>query len=119
MRSLSAIQKHMGVVTIETGVDGGAFVLRTDTANLRIVASWGGGWDHVSVSTRTRVPRYYEMRAVKRVFFKPEEWAMELHAPLSLHINFSPKVLHLWRPHVLHLWRPQSGDIPVPPRMFV
>jgi hypothetical protein len=79
--------------------------------HLAVVLSTGLGWDHVSVSCRDRVPRYSEMKAVKLLCFKVDEWAYELHAPPRKHINVHPNVLHLWRPH--------EGHIPIPPPELV
>lgn len=66
--------------------------------HLRVFASDGMGWDHVSVSLRTRCPTWDEMEMVKRLFFKPDETAMQLHVPESDHINDFEFCLHLWRP---------------------
>lgn len=82
-----------------------------DGQSLKIVASSGQGWDHVSVSRSSRCPNWIELEFVKRKFFNDDETAMQLHIPSSEHIN-----LH---PHTLHLWRPQQGDIPRPPQEFV
>lgn len=78
---------------------------------LTIIASSGMGWDHVSVSRYKRTPNWLEMSFVHRLFFKPEEYAMELHVPEGEHVN-----LH---PNCLHLWRPTDGTIPVPPSIMV
>lgn len=82
-----------------------------DRAPMRVVASTGGGWDHVSVSRPTRCPHWSEMEYVKRLFFCDDETAMQLHVPLSQHVNHHP--------HCLHLWRPQHQDIPCPPAWMV
>ena len=78
---------------------------------LRVIASTGEGWDHVSVSRRDRCPSWEEMEFVKRMFFKEDETAMQLHVPPSRHVNNHP--------YTLHLWRPQSAEIPTPPQEFV
>jgi len=83
----------------------------TTAAALRIIAANGGGWDHVSVSLVDRCPTWDEMEHVKRLFFKPDETAMQLHVPPSDHINRHPYVLHLWRPH--------RCAIPMPPKNYV
>ena len=82
-----------------------------ETKTLRIIASNDAGWDHVSVSLFDRCPTWDEMEMVKRLFFKPDETAMQLHVPPTDHINRHPYCLHLWRPHV--------GSIPRPPAEFV
>jgi len=91
----------------------GAFVLpsKIDGQNLRVVASAGEGWDHVSVSCSNRCPNWMEMEQVKRLFFKDDEVAMQLHVPPSEHINHHPYCLHLWRPH--------DAPIPMPPDWMV
>lgn len=90
----------------------GAFMMPADTDDfLRVIASNAGGWDHVSVSLAKRCPTWAEMERVKRLFFKPEEMAMQLHVPVEAHINFHNFCLHLWRPH--------KGEIPRPPGWMV
>jgi hypothetical protein len=90
---------------------GGAFVVFYNGVRLAVIASNGGGWDHVSVSTSKRCPTWLEMEHVKRLFFHPDECAMQLHVPTAEHINVHDFVLHIWRPH--------DAAIPMPPREFV
>jgi hypothetical protein len=83
-----------------------------DRAPMRVIASSGEGWDHVSVSRKNRCPNWPEMEHVKRLFFRDDETAMQLHVPPSQHISFHP--------HCLHLWRPNDGqEIPRPPSIMV
>lgn len=83
-----------------------------DGAELAVIASSGEGWDHVSISRRNRCPNWPEMEHVKRLFFRDDETAMQLHVPPSQHISFHP--------HCLHIWRPNDGrEIPMPPAEFV
>lgn len=90
----------------------GAFVMTgPDKGTLRIIASSGGRWDHVSVSLHYRIPTWAEMEWVKRLFFKDDETAMQLHLPPRDHVNNHPYTLHLWRPH--------GQQIPLPPKEFV
>jgi len=91
----------------------GAFVMPSpiDNRQLRILASNGDGWDHVSVSLVNRCPRWSEMEHVKRAFFRDDEIAMQLHVPPRDHISLHPFCLHLWRPH--------EGAIPLPPPAMV
>lgn len=83
----------------------------TDGATMVVIASSEGGWDHVSVSRRNRCPNWAEMEHVKRLFFREDETAMQLHVPPGDHINCHP--------YCLHLWRPQNAEIPRPPAIFV
>lgn len=82
-----------------------------DNGELRVLASSGMGWDHVSVSRANRCPNWPEMEHVKHLFFRDNETAMQLHVPPSDHINCHP--------HCLHLWRPQDAEIPRPPGFMV
>ncbi len=88
-----------GVFAIKSSIDG---------TTLRVIASNGGDWDHVSVSHRKCVPNWYEMEQIKRMFFEPDETCMQLHVPASDHINNHANVLHLWRPQLLEIPRPPA-----------
>lgn len=90
----------------------GAFRIPSSVmGTLRVIASSGEGWDHVSVSLENRTPTWAEMEAIKRLLFRPEATAYQLHVPASDHIS-----LH---PHCLHIWRPQRAEIPRPPSWMV
>lgn len=91
---------------------GGVFNFKSAKGEqIRIIASIGEGWDHVSVSLQKRCPTWDEMETVKRAFFREEETAMQLHVPASDHISYHP--------YCLHLWRPIDEDIPRPPDWMV
>jgi hypothetical protein len=94
---------------------GGAFlVLRNHHLQrvfLRVIASTGEGWDHVSVSLSDRCPTWAEMEFIKRLFFEDDETAFQLHVPPRDHVNNHP--------FCLHLWRPQTVPIPRPPAILV
>lgn len=78
---------------------------------LVIIASAGGGWEHVSVSHANRCPTWDEMEFVKRLFWEPDDVVMQLHVSERHHIN-----VHRF---CLHLWRPLNAEIPLPPKEFV
>jgi hypothetical protein len=78
---------------------------------LRVMATTGEGWDHVSVSLSDRTPTWEEMEFVKTLFFRPDEAAMQLHVPAADHVNNHP--------FCLHIWRPQKAEIPRPPAILV
>ena len=99
--------RYNGAFVIKYGPPSRSFT----STDLRIIAASGGGWDHVSVSLEDRCPTWAEMEHVKRIFFRDNETAMQLHVPPAKHISFHP--------HVLHLWRPHGADIPLPPESFV
>lgn len=96
-----------------TAADGrnGAFEIPYCDWTLRVICSDGEGWDHVSVSLPNRCPTWEEMAFIKRLFFDPEECAMQLHPPESRYRNAHP--------YCLHLWRPQGKTIPQPPTFMV
>lgn len=98
---------HLDKYAVQTGDDFGLYSIN----QLRIIASWGMGWDHVSVSREDRCPRWDEMEYVRTLFFDENEWVMQLSAPRNKHINIHTKCLHLWRP--------QNELIPVPPNWMV
>lgn len=79
---------------------------------LMIIASDGGGWEHVSVSRSDRCcPTWDEMSAVKALFWDPDDCVMQLHPPASRYVNNHP--------NCLHLWRPVGVEIPQPPSWMV
>ena len=107
MRDLRVLAGHC----IEEGIDGAAYRIPFEGRSLLVVVSYGAGWDHVSVSLPNRTPNWREMEHVKRLFFRDDEWAMQLHAPPAEHISVHP--------HCLHMWRPQDREIPLPPDFMV
>jgi hypothetical protein len=78
---------------------------------LKVIAGSSDGWDHVSVSRMTRCPTWSEMDYIKRMFFKEDEVAMQLHVTPKNHIDCHP--------FCLHLWRPLAAPIPLPPQWMV
>lgn len=93
----------------------GAFFLPNRTKDgstpLKVIASDGGGWEHVSVSLPHRCPTWDEMCRVVALFWDPEDCVMQLHPPRSQWISNHP--------HCLHLWRPVGAAIPQPPGWMV
>jgi len=84
---------------------------------LHAQASWGLGWDHVSVSVagdHENTPTWKEMEAMRRFFFEPEETVVQLHPPVAEYVSHTG-------PHkgVLHLWRKQDLAHPLPPRIML
>lgn len=91
----------------------GAFLIPSciDRQPLKVIASSGEGWDHVSVSRQNRCPNWQEMEQIAALFFKDDECAFQLHVPRNDHINMHPFCLH-W-------WRPLDQEIPRPPAIMV
>lgn len=96
----------------ESNGNNGVFFLPTKgPVPLRIIASDGAGWEHVSVSLPNRCPTWAEMCEVKAVFWDESDCVVQFHPPRSEYVNVHP--------FCLHLWRPTGHDIPTPPRWMV
>jgi hypothetical protein len=77
-----------------------------------VIASVGGGWDHVSVSRKGgKIPTWDEMCAIKDMFFTADEVVVQYHPKKSEYVNIHEGCLHLWRPH--------GEEIPTPPIIYV
>lgn len=76
----------------------GVFWVPVGGKMFNVVASNGGGWEHVSVSPanrkRTTALTWEEMCEIKRMFFQED-------------------------PLCLHMWRPIGAEMPKPPKIFV
>lgn len=85
----------------------GAFIID----NLRIIASDGEAWEHVSVSTSSRCPTWDEMCFVKGLFWSEEDCVVQFHPPKSEYVNVHP--------YCLHLWRKVGSEFETPPSLMV
>jgi hypothetical protein len=104
-KDLTGLNKYL----VKYGEDGGAWEFKNRT--LRVIASWGFGWDHISISRQNCIPNYYEMKVVLKHFAERDEYWMQLYVPESEHVNCHP--------YCLHWWRPQNIMIPVPPSFLI
>jgi hypothetical protein len=93
--------------------DGLAAILFTKGVALQVIASWGGGWEHVSVTHKNKkqCPLWSEMCFVKDFFFRPDELVIQYHPAENEYVN-----RHQF---VLHIWKPINQEIPKPPKIFV
>ena len=91
----------------EDGIKGFICIDRID---MSFVASWGGGWDHVSVAPLKKkiVPSWDMMCKVKDIFFKPDEAVIQIHPPKDEYVNNMPNCLHLWRANDKEMVLPPS-----------
>lgn len=65
---------------------------------LRIIASQGCKWDHVSVTRcDMATPTWDEMCLVKDLFWSEDETVVQFHPRKSSYINCHPSCLHLWK----------------------
>src|SRR5262245_4071443 len=107
MRPLHAIAFDPRLKAAQAGDDG----LAGFVGGMLVVVSNGLGWDHVSASLKDRCPTWEEMSLIRDICFEPDECVMQLHVPVTEHINHHP--------YCLHLWRPQKAEIPRPPGWMV
>jgi hypothetical protein len=114
MRDLTELKQYaIEIENVIIGYGGGAYQFTSpiDGQPLIVIASNGGGWDHVSVSRRNRCPNWFEMEYIAERFFKENEYAIQYHVPKSDHINIHP--------YTLHWWRPQELELLLPPKIMV
>lgn len=89
----------------------GAFLFLFGNTKFFAIASDGGGWEHVSVTTPGRCPTWEEMCRVKSMFWDVEDCVVQYHPPQSQYVNNHP--------NCLHLWRPINDNVPTPPTYMV
>lgn len=102
-----------------TNLDGnnGLFVIPNGSDIFQCIVSDGIGWEHVSVTVRTKnrqvynTPKWEDMCYMKEIFWDDEDVVMQLHPKKSEYVNNHPCVLHLWRP--------TEKEIPTPPMLAV
>jgi hypothetical protein len=112
VKTLEDIRRQKAVhIRMADPQDGCMGFVEVGKSCLKFIASWGGGWDHISVSREDRTPRWEEMSAVRDLFFKPEECVLQYHPPHDRYVNVHHFCLHLWRPH--------AADVPMPPMVYV
>lgn len=101
MKSLAEIKSTPRLLILREGPDGGwaeaHLASSKKSTPAMVVFSWGGGWDHVSVSFRNRTPTWEEMCEIKKMFFHPEEVCVQYHPAESEYVNNYPYCLHIWR----------------------
>ena len=98
------------------GVNGdngnGMFKVYVSGKSFLVIASNGGGWDHVSVHRPNgKMPTWEEMCSIKDMFFDEEEAVVQYHPKKSEYVNIHE--------NCLHLWKPTAQELPTPPTIFV
>lgn len=103
-------KRHIYSDNVEISDDGFRGYMNVDRTDMTFVASWGGGWEHVSVAPvkRNKIPTWEQMCAVKDVFFKDDEAVIQIHPPKAEYVNMMTNCLHLWRPISKRLVLPPS-----------
>lgn len=92
----------------------GFFRLEREGRKVKVIASDGGGWQHVSVSLADSAftPTWAIMCWVKDLFWEPEDVVVQFHPRASDYVNHHPGCLHLWR-------CTDGREFPTPPAFFV
>ena len=97
--------------------DGIKCYLSINRVDMSCIASWGGGWDHVSVSPLDlkKIPTWEQMCKVKDIFFKPDESVIQVHPPKEEYVNNRSNCLHLWRCNYKEMLLPPSCFVGIKP----
>ena len=121
MRDLKEIEKirglHITTLLPKEGIVGYYKELEYTNKNIKFgkefmfVFTWNHGWEHLSVSTKTRCPTWEEMCKFKDIFFTEDEACVEYHPKKSDYVN-----LH---PYCLHIWKPLEVELPLPDKSLV
>lgn len=88
-----------GWFVIEKRIDGEAYLNKT--LGLFVIVSIakeddGNVWVHLSVSRKSRIPTYDDLKLVKKLFMGDACHAYQCFVPSKEHINIHEFVLHLW-----------------------
>ena len=99
-----------------TAADGfnGLFRFTINGNLVRVIASDGEGWQHVSVSLEyepSKPPTWFIMCKIKEMFWEPEEVVCQFHPRKSEYVNHHQGCLHLWRC--------TTQEFPTPPSILV
>lgn len=107
------IRQEINIAGCPGDSENGIFIVSVCGKSFYVVASTGGGWEHVSVSPvkGKNCPTWTQMCAIKDMFFEEEEVVIQYHPAKSQYVNICNNCLHLWRPVGIKL--------PVPPKSFV
>lgn len=112
MKDFEIIKSDKRIKILNSGDDGclGHLFLSTGKC-VNFVFSFGGGWEHLSVSTPHSCPTWDDMCAAKDLFFEKNECCVQYHPAESDYVNYHPYCLHVWRPII--------EKLPTPPKIFV
>lgn len=93
----------------EDGNNGMFVVTLRNDQKVKVIASDGLGWEHVSVSRSDRTPTWDEMCQIKDLFWDSEDCVVQYHPAKKDYVNVHNHCLHLWR----------TEGIPTPPTFMV
>lgn len=114
MKKLVDILKDKRFHLLKMGFDGMSGMVYSKAQGrpcMAVIASWGGGWEHVSVSLKKRCPTWEEMCMVKDIFFRDDECVVEFHPPKKDYVDLMP--------YCLHMWKKIGEEYKLPPKEYV
>jgi hypothetical protein len=113
MKRLEDIKQSRRLIIAEISDDGFSGIISMPLWKGSIICSWGGGWEHCSVSPSKKniIPTWDDMCMIKDLIFKEDEAVIQIHPPKDEYVNNMPNCLHLWR----YL----DGDMVLPPSFMV
>lgn len=113
MKRLEDIKQSRRLIIAEITDDGFSGIISMPLWKGSIICSWGGGWEHCSVSPSKKniIPTWDDMCMIKDLIFKEDEAVIQIHPPKDEYVNNMPNCLHLWR----YL----DGDMVLPPSFMV
>lgn len=96
--------------TYESAGFNGMFELEVNGLPVRVIASDGLGWKHVSVSIigSRMTPSWPMMCQIKDLFWDENDWVIQFHPAHSEYVNNHPGCLHLWQPVGKDFPKPES-----------
>lgn len=106
------VELELQVIGMMGGKGEGIFLIPVPNyCDLKVIASSGSGWDHVSVSLPYRSPSWEEMEIVRKIFSNTSEVWVQFGVPEKEHVNYHP--------YCLHWWRDQHRPYRLPPSIMV
>ena len=113
MKSIEEIMQSKKVIIDRISPDGFSGMIFIRGWRGSVIASWGAGWDHVSVSPRklNYTPTWDDMCLIKELFFEDSEAVIQIHPPKDEYVNNMRNCLHLWRAN--------DKDMVLPPSFMV
>ena len=100
MREIKKIKETMNLFIDQEGYDGfmGRWFNKNDNKMYTFIFSYGGGWEHLSVSLPRKTPSWEVMCRMKDIFWNDDETCVEYHPAKNQYVNNHPHCLHIWRP---------------------
>jgi hypothetical protein len=118
MKSISEITATLNARNdfqiVRTGFDGGMGVFTKGTKKgMTVIWSYAGGWEHVSIDGKKRMPDWYEMCELKDMFWQEDECCIQYHPAKADYVNNVEHCLHIWKPIEQY-----AGKLPIPPSIL-